>query len=87
MPERPDHSAWTMAAWRRRGPGCFRDGTACTPGRARFGAREDVLISHRIAPVSTRVGRRRSVEMFADNLDRWLAGAPLKNVVDPSKGY
>ncbi|HSE73619.1 MAG TPA: D-2-hydroxyacid dehydrogenase [Dongiaceae bacterium] len=30
---------------------------------------------------------RRAVEMFCDNLDRWLAGAPLENVVDPGKGY
>jgi len=30
---------------------------------------------------------RRAVEMFCDNIDRWLAGAPLENVVDPGKGY
>lgn len=30
---------------------------------------------------------RRAVEMFCDNLDRWMAGAPLENVVDPGKGY
>jgi len=30
---------------------------------------------------------RRTIEMFCDNLDRWLVGAPLENVVDPRKGY
>ena len=30
---------------------------------------------------------RRAIEMFCDNLDRWLAGRPLENVVDPGKGY
>jgi phosphoglycerate dehydrogenase-like enzyme len=30
---------------------------------------------------------RRSVEMFCDNLDRWKRGAPLQNIVDPSRGY
>ena len=30
---------------------------------------------------------RRSTEMFCDNAERWLAGAPLENVVDPVRGY
>src|SRR5215470_7060129 len=30
---------------------------------------------------------RRAVEMFCDNLDRWLRGAPLENIVDPARGY
>ena len=30
---------------------------------------------------------RRAMEMFCDNLDRWLAGQALENVVDPGKGY
>ena len=30
---------------------------------------------------------RRAVEMFCDNLDRWLRGAPLENIVDPGRGY
>ncbi|MSO92878.1 MAG: D-2-hydroxyacid dehydrogenase [Rhodospirillales bacterium] len=28
-----------------------------------------------------------SVALFCDNLDRWLAGRPLFNVVDPERGY
>ncbi len=30
---------------------------------------------------------RRSAEMFCDNAARWLEGAPLENVVDPTRGY
>jgi phosphoglycerate dehydrogenase-like enzyme len=30
---------------------------------------------------------RRSMEMFCDNLDRWLRREPLENVVDPARGY
>jgi phosphoglycerate dehydrogenase-like enzyme len=30
---------------------------------------------------------RRAAEMFCDNLDRWLAGASLENIVDPARGY
>ncbi|MGB0507416.1 MAG: D-2-hydroxyacid dehydrogenase [Pikeienuella sp.] len=29
----------------------------------------------------------KSVEMFADNLTRYRAGAPLTNIVDPTRGY
>lgn len=31
--------------------------------------------------------KRRQVELFADNLARFLDGRPLKNVVDPERGY
>lgn len=31
--------------------------------------------------------RQRFADFFADNLDRWLAGRPLHNQVDPSRGY
>ena len=30
---------------------------------------------------------RRAAEMFCDNLQRWQAGEPLSNVVDPARGY
>jgi phosphoglycerate dehydrogenase-like enzyme len=30
---------------------------------------------------------RRAAELFCDNLERWLAGEPLSNVVDPTRGY
>lgn len=31
--------------------------------------------------------KRAAAEVFCENLDRWLAGSPLTNVVDPEKGY
>jgi len=30
---------------------------------------------------------QRSVELFCDNIDRWKRGEPLRNVVDPGRGY
>lgn len=30
---------------------------------------------------------RNSAVMFCDNLEHWLAGQPLENVVDPARGY
>jgi phosphoglycerate dehydrogenase-like enzyme len=30
---------------------------------------------------------QRSVEIFADNLKRFVAGEPLRNVVDKQAGY
>jgi phosphoglycerate dehydrogenase-like enzyme len=30
---------------------------------------------------------RRTAEMFCDNLDRWMVGEALENVVDPARGY
>jgi hypothetical protein len=29
----------------------------------------------------------RVIALFADNLRRYLAGQPLRNVVDPARGY
>ena len=49
-------------------------------------SRSDVLISPHCSGVYEG-WEARSVEMFADNLDRWLAGLPLHNIVDPVKGY
>jgi phosphoglycerate dehydrogenase-like enzyme len=31
--------------------------------------------------------QERFADFFADNLDRWLKGQPLANVVDPTRGY
>lgn len=48
--------------------------------------RENVLISPHCSGVYEG-WEVRSVELFADNLHRWARGEPLKNVVDPAKGY
>jgi phosphoglycerate dehydrogenase-like enzyme len=29
----------------------------------------------------------RAIELFCDNLRRYLAGEPLRNIVDPNRGY
>jgi phosphoglycerate dehydrogenase-like enzyme len=29
----------------------------------------------------------RCIDIFADNLERYLTGAPLLNIVDPERGY
>ncbi|MFC0526657.1 D-2-hydroxyacid dehydrogenase [Phytohabitans kaempferiae] len=44
-----------------------------------------ILTSHSVGVSPHRSRRRR--ELFADNLDRFLAGRPLRNVVDPARGY
>jgi phosphoglycerate dehydrogenase-like enzyme len=31
--------------------------------------------------------QRKVAELFCDNLERWLEGAPLRNLVDPDRGY
>ena len=36
---------------------------------------------------STAATRRRGVEIFVDNLRRYTAGQPLRNVVDKEAGY
>ncbi len=28
-----------------------------------------------------------SFDLFLDNLRRWIAGSPLRNVIDPERGY
>lgn len=51
-----------------------------------FWARPDVLISPHYSGVYEG-WEAKSVEMFAQNLTRWRAGEPLRNVVDPVRGY
>ena len=29
----------------------------------------------------------RVTDLFCDNLERWVSGVPLENVVDPASGY
>ena len=31
--------------------------------------------------------QQRAIDLFSDNLRRWLDGRPLRNVVDPARGY
>jgi len=47
---------------------------------------DNAIVSPHISG-GTEIYNRRAVEIFADNLRRYLAGEPLRNVVDPVRGY
>ena len=47
---------------------------------------ENVIISPHISG-GTAIYNDRAVSIFADNLRRYIAGDPLRNVVDPARGY
>jgi phosphoglycerate dehydrogenase-like enzyme len=47
---------------------------------------ENVIVSPHISG-GTEIYNQRVVEIFARNLQRYLAGEPLENVVDPARGY
>jgi phosphoglycerate dehydrogenase-like enzyme len=47
---------------------------------------ENVMITPHISGGTPRY-MDRAIELFCDNLRRYLAGEPLRNVVDPSRGY
>jgi phosphoglycerate dehydrogenase-like enzyme len=46
----------------------------------------NVIITPHLAG-ETPIYNERAVDLFCDNLRRYLAGEPLRNVVDPSRGY
>src|SRR5581483_560591 len=47
---------------------------------------ENVILTPHISG-GTEIYNQRAVDIFADNLRRYLAGEPLRNVVDPARGY
>jgi len=47
---------------------------------------ENVIVSPHISG-GTEIYNRRAVEIFAENLRRYLSGESLRNVVDPARGY
>jgi phosphoglycerate dehydrogenase-like enzyme len=47
---------------------------------------ENVILTPHISGGTERYNER-AVEIFCDNLRRYLAGEPLRNVVDPARGY
>lgn len=47
---------------------------------------ENVILTPHISG-GTEVYNRRAVAIFTDNIRRFLAGEPLRNVVDPARGY
>ena len=46
----------------------------------------NVIVTPHVSGMGPRYWER-AMEMFAANLERWLAGAPLQNVVDKRAGY
>ena len=49
-------------------------------------ALDEVIVTPHVSD-SVADWQQRFAGFFADNLERWLAGRPLENVVDPSRGY
>ena len=49
-------------------------------------ALDDVIVSPHVSGFLPSYDDRCS-ELFAENLRRWLAGAPLLNLVDRARGY
>jgi phosphoglycerate dehydrogenase-like enzyme len=47
---------------------------------------ENVIVTPHISG-GTENYNRRAAEIFAENLRRYLSGQPLRNVVDPARGY
>lgn len=56
------------------------------PATSALWDKENVIVTPHISG-GTQIYNERAVEIFADNLRRYLAGDPLRNVVDPARGY
>jgi phosphoglycerate dehydrogenase-like enzyme len=46
----------------------------------------NVIVTPHVAGVTPRYFER-ALELFVDNLERYLAGRPVRNLVDPALGY
>ena len=55
-------------------------------GESELWGLENVIVTPHISGGTPRY-MERAVELFCDNLRRYLAGEPLRNVVDPARGY
>lgn len=56
------------------------------PPESRLWDLENVILTPHISG-GTEIYNQRAVAIFTDNIRRFLAGQPLRNVVDPSRGY
>ena len=56
------------------------------PADSELWAMPNVIVTPHSSWLSPRFGKR-AAELLADNLRRWCAGQPLRNVVDPDAGY
>jgi len=55
-------------------------------GESELWSMENVILTPHISGGTPRY-MQRAVGLFCDNLRRYLAGEPLRNVVDPARGY
>lgn len=55
-------------------------------GESELWGLENVIVTPHISGGTPRY-MERAVELFGDNLRRYVAGEPLRNVVDPARGY
>jgi len=57
------------------------------PPQSRFWTAPNLVITPHCSVDDHAVYMDRCVALFSDNLGRYLSGAPLRNVVDPERGY
>ena len=83
-----DEAALARAVRERRIAGAAVDVFAQEPPAAGHPlyALDDVIVSPHVSGFLPSYDDRCS-ELFAENLRRWLAGAPLLNLVDRARGY
>jgi glyoxylate/hydroxypyruvate reductase len=75
-----------LAAGRLRGAALDVTDPEPLPPTSALWRRPDVIVSPHTAAL-TADEDDRIVALFADNLERWLTGRTLRNVVDPNAGY
>jgi phosphoglycerate dehydrogenase-like enzyme len=56
------------------------------PRESELWSLDNVMITPHISGGTPRY-MERAIELFCDNLRRYLVGEPLRNVVDPQRGY
>jgi phosphoglycerate dehydrogenase-like enzyme len=83
-----DQNALLIALQERRIAGAALDVFAeePLPQNSPFWKLPNVILSPHIAGMSTHY-EQRAVDLFSENLKRYLSGAPLLNRFDPQKGY
>jgi phosphoglycerate dehydrogenase-like enzyme len=83
-----DEAALTAALREKRIAGAIVDvfDTEPLPAENPLWALDNVLITPHVSD-SIADWERHMTTLFCDNLDRWIAGQPLENVVNPELGY
>ena len=57
------------------------------PSSSRLWQLRNVLVNPHVSPVSPGKFWPRQLELFLDNWQRYVAGRPLRNLVDKQAGY